>query len=194
MVLTGKRIFPLLILPLLIFSSCNLFEPGLSVLRGNYLYQQGLYQDALLLYLQGEDTGKYGGRIRYNMGNIYYALGEGPAALEIWTVIDGNDDPEVTFNTVFNQGVIYYQIGNYPEAYRSFRTALELSSGSLDAKRNLEMTIDRMEAEARTGDARTESPVPETTDDARRILQYIRRKEGSPWKTEQTDSASVNDW
>lgn len=194
MVLIRKWMFPLLLLQLIFFSSCNILEPGLSVLRGNYLYQQGSYQDALLLYLQGEDSGKYKGRIQYNMGNVYYALGEGPAALELWAVVDGNTDSEVIFNTVFNQGVIYYQMGNYPEAYRAFRTTLELSSGSLDAKRNLEMTIDRMEAEARTGETRTKSPVQETTDDARRILQYIRRKEGTPWKSEQGDSASVNDW
>lgn len=194
MVLIRKWIFPLLLLPLMLLSSCNILEPGLSVLRGNYLYQQGRYQDALLFYLHGEDSGKFEGRIQYNMGNVYYALGEGPAALELWTIIDGNTDLEVTYNTIFNQGVIYYQMGNYPEAYRSFRTALELRSGSLDAKRNLEMTIDRLEAEARSGETRSESPTLETTDDARRILQYIRRKEGNPWKSEQNNPASVNDW
>ena len=71
-----------------LLGSCKVLEPGFSVLRGNYFYQQGRYQDALLFYLKGEDTGKYSGRIAYNVGNVYYALGEGQAALQIWAEID----------------------------------------------------------------------------------------------------------
>ena len=51
-----------------------------------------------------------------------------------------------------------------------------------------------MEAEARNGETRTESSVPETSDDARRILQYIRRKEGSVWKSESAGTGDTNDW
>ena len=178
----------------LLLGSCTVLEPGLSVLRGNYFYQQGRYQDALLFYLKGEDTGKYSGRITYNVGNVYYALGEGQAALQIWAEIDGNRDSEVSFNTIFNTGVIYYQLGNYPEAYRAFRTALELDTSNLDAKKNLELTIDRLEVEARSGESRTENPAPETTEDARRILQYIKRKEGSLWKSKESGSDAENDW
>ena len=177
-----------------LLASCSILEPGFSVLRGNYFYQQGRYQDALLFYLKGEDTGKYSGRITYNVGNVYYALGEGHAALQIWGEINGNRDSEVSFNTIFNTGVIYYQLGDYPEAYRAFRTALELDTGNLDAKKNLELTIDRLEAEARSGESRTENPAPETTEDARRILQYIKRKEGSLWKSKESGSDAENDW
>ena len=90
--------------------------------------------------------------------------------------------------------MIYYQLGNYPEAYRAFRTALELDTGNLDAKKNLELTIDRLEAEARSGESRAENPAPETTEDARRILQYIKRKEGSLWKSKESGSNAENDW
>lgn len=191
MVLKRLRFLPLLLLGL---GSCNLLEPGLSVLRGNYLYQQGRYQDALLFYLEGEDTGKFANRIHYNIGNVYYALGEGPAALGVWNGIDEKQDPEVAFKRVFNTGVIYYQLGSYPEAYRAFRTALELDSGSLDAKKNLEMTIDRMEAEARTEESGSSRPAPEASDDARRILQYIKRKEGRIWRQQPGGSESAEDW
>ena len=178
----------------LFFLSCGLLEPGSSVLRGNYLYQQGRYQNALLLFLQGEETGKYDSRIRYNIGNVYYALGEGPAALEIWNGIDETRDPVVAFNTIFNRGVIFYQTSRYLEAYTAFRTALEMNPGNLDAKRNLELTIDRMEVEARSSESRSDSSVPEAGDDARRILQYIRRKEGNVWKNDSAPFSDVMDW
>jgi tetratricopeptide (TPR) repeat protein len=184
----------LLIGIMLLMNSCNALEPGLSVLKGNYLFQQGRYQDALLLYLKGKETEKFESRIHYNIGNVYYALGEGPAALDVWSGVEAAQDPEVSFDTVFNIGVIHYQLGNYPEAYNAFRTALELDSGNLDAKKNLELTIDRMEAEARSNEPKVEESVPETTDDARRILQYIKRKEGRIWKAESGEPASGNDW
>ncbi len=175
-------------------SSCTLLEPGASVLKGNYLYQQGRYQDALLSYLEGRDTEKFSGRIQYNIGNVYYALGEGEAALGIWDSIDENRDSEVAFNTIFNKGVLHYQMGRYPEAYRSFRTALEMVPGNLDAKRNLELTIDRLEVENPTEENRPDKPTAEAGDDARRILQYIKRKEGSLWKSETSEPADTNDW
>ena len=175
-------------------SSCSLLEPGTSVLKGNYLYQQGKYQDALLSYLVGRDTEKYSGRIQYNIGNVYYALGEGEAALGIWDSIDENSDREVAFNTIFNKGVLHYQMGRYSEAYRAFRTALEMIPGNLDAKRNLELTIDRLEVENPTEEDRPDSPSADAGDDARRILQYIKRKEGSLWKSNPSEPADTNDW
>ncbi len=194
MVLKKSGLIILTLIPVLFLSSCTLLEPGTSVLKGNYLFQQGSYQDALLSYFEGSETGKYTARIRYNIGNVYYALGEGEAALEIWNSIDENRDAEVAFNTIFNRGVIHYQMGRYADAYNAFRTALKMEPGNMDAKRNLELTIDRMEVDSPMEDNRPDKPVADAGDDARRILQYIKRKEGSLWKTESTGATEANDW
>lgn len=182
-----------LLLPFL-FLSCSLLEPGMSVLQGNYAYQQGKYQNALLHYLQEEDQGNHRERILYNIATIYYALGEGPSALELWQKSELSTDEDVHFASSFNSGVVLYQSGQFTQAYHAFRRALELNPGSLGAKKNLELTLERLEAESRTADSRDTSSTTEVSDDARRIMQYIKRKEGSRWKQQENVSESDQDW
>jgi tetratricopeptide (TPR) repeat protein len=177
-----------------LLGSCSLLEPGFSVLKGNYAYQQGNYQKALLHYLEEEKQGNHKERILFNIGTIYYALGEGLPALELWKLSDSTLDEEVLFAAGFNSGVVLYQSGRFLEAYYAFRRALELKPGSLESKKNLELVLERLEAESRTPDTRASSDAPEVTDDARRILQYIKRKEGSRWNTKESKSDSVQDW
>ncbi len=187
-----KKIF-FLVSPLF-FLSCSLLEPGLSVLKGNYAYQQGNYQNSLLAYLDRKDEGSHSERILYNIGAVYYALGEGPSALELWKVSAQSTDEEVLFASNFNSGVVLYQGGQFSDAYQAFRRSLELNPGSLEAKKNLELTLDRMEAESGGGDNRTSPSSREVSDDARRIMQYIKRKEGSQWKQQESAAQSEQDW
>lgn len=183
----------LIILPTF-FLSCSVLEPGMSVLQGNYAYQQGKYQNALLHYLHEEDQENHKERIIYNIATIYYALGEGSSALELWQKSELSTDEEVLFASSFNSGVVLYQSGEFTRAYHAFRSALELMPGSLEAKKNLELTIERLEAESRTTDSKSPSSATEMSDDARRIMQYIKRKEGSRWKQQENVSDSDQDW
>lgn len=183
-----------LILIAVVLSSCSILEPGYSILRGHYAYQQGDYQKALIHYLGEEEQGNHKERILFNIADVYYALGEGLPALELWQQIDSSSDEDVLYAAGFNSGVVLYQSGRFVEAYYAFRRALELKPGSLDAKKNLELTLERLEAENRTNDSRAPAATPEISDDARRILQYIKRKEGSRWKTEDSPSEAEQDW
>lgn len=177
------------------FLSCSLLEPEMSVLQGNYAYQQGNYQKALLHYLPKENQGNHKERILYNIATVYYALGEGPSALELWQRSELSMDKDVHYASSFNSGVVLYQSGQFTRAYRAFRLALELNPGSLAAKKNLELTLERLEAESRTADNKREPATDnEVSDDARRIMQYIKRKEGSRWKQQESSSDSDQDW
>lgn len=183
----------LLFMPFLLFS-CSLLEPGMSVLQGNYAYQQGNYQNALLHYLKEEDQGSHKERILYNIATIYYALGEGPSALELWQKSQLSSDEDVLFASRFNSGVVLYQSGQFNNAYHAFRHSLELKPGSLEAKKNLELTLERLEAESRASDNRGPSSEMDVSDDVRRIMQYIKRKEGSRWKQQENVSGTDQDW
>ncbi len=184
----------LLLISPLFFISCSLLEPGLSVLKGNYSYQQGNYQNSLLSYLDRKDEGSHSERILYNIGTVYYALGEGPSALDLWKDSALSTDEEVLFSSSFNSGVVYYQSGLFTEAYQSFRRSLELKPGSLEAKKNLELTLERLEAESGSGENRSSGSMQDVSDDARRIMQYIKRKEGSQWKQQESTPSSEQDW
>jgi Ca-activated chloride channel family protein len=183
-----------ILLGILSSGSCRLLEPGFSVLKGNYAYQQGDYQKALLHYLGDEDKGNHKERILFNIATVYYALGEGLPALELWELAGSTVDEEVLFAAGFNSGVVLYQSGRFLEAYNAFRRALELRPNSLESKKNLELVLERLEAESGSPDSRSASTTPDVSDDARRILQYIKRKEGSGWNPKESETDSEQDW
>ena len=188
-----KTLF-LVISAVFVSGSCSFFEPGSSILRGNYAYQKGDYQTALLHYLSREEESRIQQRILYNKATVYYALGEGLPALKLWQDIDDERDRELLFSATFNAGVVYYRSGQFVEAYHAFRRTLELNPASLDAKKNLELTLERLEAESRSPEKRPDESTAEVSDDARRILQYIKRKEGSRWKAQEEPSDVIQDW
>jgi tetratricopeptide (TPR) repeat protein len=174
------------ILALLFFaSSCSISSPHLSVLQGNHAFNQGNYQAATVHYLAHWGDGNYDPWIAYNLGNVYHFLGEFDVASEMWDAADDSGDADLRFSVAFNKGVMAYELGRYNRAFVLFRDALLIDSTSVAAKRNLELALRKMEAgegidgqdaeEGNTDDRRNLSG------DAVRILEYVRRKEGTRW-------------
>jgi tetratricopeptide (TPR) repeat protein len=193
-----KRFLKVLLLSVLavFFTSCNAMEPGLSVLVGNYSYQIGEFQQATINYVKGLESRKYKEWIYYNMGNVYFSLGEGGAALDVWANVDTASDSDLRHRLNFNKGVLYYQFGKYSEAYNMFKEALKADPSSLDAKINLELTLGKLAApsvENGAGSGSQSSSVnPAETE---RMLEYIKRKEGELWfSSEQETVYDQEDW
>ncbi len=187
----------------LLTTSCGESLPGWKILLGNYAYQQGSYQEAMLQYyraardrVETPEASSDAARLTYNLGNVYYSLGEGPAALEAWTSSEGSGDEELVFRSLFNRGVLSYQWGRYDEAYGSFRRALEMRPADRGAKINLELSLAKIGTPP--AEPAEEAVVGESTEDeeeALRLLEYIRRKEALEWRTPESDIAeSARDW
>ncbi len=180
----------------LLFTSCRGAEPSAAVLSGNLSYGRGLYQKAILHYLDAEDTAEVGKDvIFYNLANVYFALGEGDAALRAWSQAENaTDDTDLLFRIQFNRGVLYYQRGHYDEAYRAFREALLIRPSDFDAKVNLEESLSRVRATASTNSP-AESSGGEGDAENQRLLDYVRRKEADAWTSmEDAGDSDTRDW
>lgn len=193
-----KRFLKILLLcsTVLFFTSCNGMEPGLSVLVGNYSYQVGEFQQATVNYVKGLESRRYTEWIYYNMGNVYFSLGEGGAALDVWANVETTTDTVLRHKLNFNKGVLYYQLGKYSEAYSMFKKSLKADPSSIDAKINLELTLGKLAAPAvekngsRGGQIEIVNPA-----ETGRMLEYIKRKEGELWfSSEQEESFDQEDW
>ncbi|MFP4010518.1 MAG: tetratricopeptide repeat protein [Spirochaetaceae bacterium] len=172
-----------LLAALLLLSSCGT-ETHLRVLRANYAFGQGRFQNATVDYLRAFETGEYGRWIAYNLGNVYYALGEVQAALGMWERAGDSDEADILFGVAFNKGVYYYERGRYRDAYTQFQRALEIDPGNVDAKVNLELALRKI----RAGEQVVRGEPPEDGGEAEgnsaqtvRILEYVRRKEENRW-------------
>ena len=179
-----------------LFFSCGGIETHVEVLKGNYAFTRGEYQEANIAYLRVLQKNIHTGYISYNLGNVYHALGEPEAAREEWVRSLDTGDNRVLFRVLFNQGVLSYELGLYEEAYVSFRKALVLDPGDIGAKVNLEYCLQKINRQgSRQASQSTQSGTGKTTpgDDVERVLEYIRHRES--WETpEPEEPAKELDW
>ena len=195
----------ILFLAALAVAACGGHGSVTEVLRGNLAYSRGDYQKALVHYMVAVEDAPSDAWTRFNIGNVYYALGEHEAALEVWhdarRAVEevenaGASQLSLIYATSYNRGVLLYQQGQYESAYEELRYALSVNSRSSDAKANLELALSKLQAanavasgnEASPGEAGGVSPTPpdDPGDDGPgeqtlRILEYVRRKETQQW-------------
>ncbi len=198
-----------LMVPMIV--GCNAYGPHIQTLRGNYAFSSGDYQPAIVDYLRAQEDGMFEGWIAFNLGNVYFFLGESPAALDRWDAARDTGDRDIMFRSAFNHGVFFFEQGRYREAFHQFRNALELSPGDVSARHNMEMTVVRLLADSdlsQRSDERTSSPPHDSSSDqspgdsaldqgtANRMLDYMRRREEQRWRAniEQAPDPEVEDW
>lgn len=184
---------------ILINSSCSNSKVYIDVIEGNYAFSRGEYQEANLAYLKVKGQEPFSEYISYNLGNVYYALGEIDSALVEWGSINGKSKTEINIRALFNTGVLLYELSRYEESYRIFRSILELDPYHINAKINLEYCIQKMNftTENRSGIRSTGSEELEKTDDVSRVLDFVRRRETNIWKSStqsESDSENLKDW
>ncbi|OHD11844.1 MAG: hypothetical protein A2Z96_05170 [Spirochaetes bacterium GWB1_48_6] len=174
----------ILILGALLFCSCSDVQDGVQVILGNYSFQQGEFQKASLQYFSVLKTGRHEAWVMYNLGNVFYALGESAAALEVWDGITGETYEDLQFRLAFNRAHLYYQRGLYQEAYLQFKKALKIKPRNLETKRNLELTLLKIQALSSslsppkdTGRSTLNSGSGST------MLEYVKQIESTRWKS-----------
>ena len=177
-----------------LLAGCDAAGVYRDVIQGNYHYGRGNYQQAIVSYLRALESGKHTAWVEYNLGNAYYSLGETQGALAMWEKAGLTQDPALRFHIAYNTGCLYYELGKYREAYGEFRYALRLEPSAVDAKINLELSLRKMASGGEPPPAaKSKSHGP--GDDGGRILDYIKRKEGTKWTaSESIDDASDEDW
>jgi tetratricopeptide (TPR) repeat protein len=180
--------------------------PHVDVAAGNQQFQKGEFQKAIVAYsevLQNEASAEYHEWVVYNLGNVFFALGEYESAGLEWKKSGDIQSSRLEFNLVFNRGVLQYRLGEYAEAYTLFKRALEIEPESTAAKINLEYVLEKLEADedgengTDSGSTKGDRGVADADKQAiDRILEYVRRKETGMWRSgEQQDSdPKVNDW
>ena len=187
----------ILIVSIVLLSSCRAMEPGMSVLVGNYSYQVGEFQQSTIHYVNGLEANRYKEWIYYNMGNVYFSLGEGGAAVEVWENVESTTDPDLRYRLNFNKGILFYQMGKYRESYLMFKESLKANPSSIDAKINLELALGKLAApdveNSNAGSGGSSNSInPAETE---RMLEYIKRKEGELWfSSEQETEYNQEDW
>lgn len=189
---------------LITVSSCAPYTSHARVARANYNVSRGEYQAAIVDYLRALESNEFEPWLAYNLANVYHYLGESGAAVDRWADAQNGDVPDLAFGAAFNAGVYLYEQGRYSSAFDQFRYALTIDPASVDAKRNLELALEKIAAESEIGEeggtptssgekGRAEADEPGA---GARMLDYVRRKEEQRWRaaSETEPGARVRDW
>jgi Ca-activated chloride channel family protein len=181
--------FPLALpLALLIISlaSCARIPGKLRIIEGGFHHAGGRYLQAIEAYrraLAYPDAAPYA---EYGLGVIYLSMNEDEeaaarfeAALALAAALPPAGHRELLRRAHYNTGVIRFQRGDYNAAAASFRRALEADGGSVDAKRNLELSL--LSRDRPAPSAASPISAPENSGSSGILFDYIRRKERDKW-------------
>jgi Ca-activated chloride channel family protein len=154
-------------------------------LEANFLFSRGRYEEALVPYfkaLDHEDAAPYA---EYGIGLIFHSLEEGMQALlrysnskKLLERFTNNEHRELRYRNHYNSGIVLFEEGEYQLAAASFREALRTDPRSMDAKRNLELTLISITTET------TADNSSGRMQEQREILfDYLRFEEQQQWRS-----------
>ncbi|MCD6122275.1 MAG: tetratricopeptide repeat protein [Spirochaetales bacterium] len=191
------RILFLVIASYIFLVSCSSPLPYLHLLAGNFYYYRGDYERATADYMKEINSGEKKGWILYNLGNVYFSLGELQAAIDKYKKVSPLESTELFFKAQYNLGVIYYQLADYERSYHYFIKALELKASDIDSKLNLEYSLQKLRSSV-SGEKnkKGEKKVTGLKDSALRLLDYIHSREEYIWESKkvQPSHGSIQDW
>ncbi len=158
----GFRLAPVARLILLAGLTLSLSAAGIGdVERGNRLFRQGRYAEAVEAYQSALSAGTNSPELRYNLGTAYLRLGRYDEAEENFRAALDAVDPSLRQRTYYNLGSRFLEAarsGNSGEAgallgaaVDAYQRALRLQPGDDQAKWNLELALREAESRSRNG-------------------------------------------
>lgn len=183
------------------FTGCS--KNTAQILQGTYAFEQKQYGTAVSCYLdvvkdsvQNHDE-KLLSYSLYDLGTAYAKLEEYEAALDKFSQISDSAPEAIKYAAAYNEGIILAKNGKYQEAQESFKKALAIDSSKIDAKINLEVSIQKAAAEKiqasqpqakSTPTENQDDPVPDMQE---AVFERIKEHDEGKWKnSEQSQSQS----
>ena len=189
-----------------LFSSCSsAFDESKSILQGTWNYHQKKYRQATADFLRAiEDSeSSQNGTLEcyalYNLAATYLMQNETEAATNRLAQLAPDAPDSVRFAAFYNLGIIAHRKGDYAAAADYFKKSLLINSANMNAKINLELSLQqREEARARSGEQQllpiSENEKARTVEDA--VFSVIQENDKKQWKSQEKTSTSdsANDY
>lgn len=182
----AKKTAGLIIFTSLIFTSCS---QSASILQGTYAFYKKQYRSAIAYFKaaleksDSQDQNK--DYILYNLGTAYSLIGEQEAALEEFSLISDKASDSVKYAAFYNAGIIANQKADYETAQNYFKEALKIDSTKINAKINLELSIQMAEAEVKQKEAEAIPASEEHSqlpDIEKGIYKHVKENDKKQWQ------------
>lgn len=187
----------------LFFTGCNNTS---QILQGAFYYQQKQYRNAVSKFLKVLENSKtendkitYSYTL-YNLGTTYLMLGETEAAMEKFSQIPEDAPSQIKYATYYNSGIISQKNANFEEAQNFFRKALEIDNSKLEAKINLEFSMQQLQEEKIKKNQTNTIPIHKDNSEIsnldKSLFKHIKENDQKQWKNSETSQSQnlANDY
>jgi len=145
-----------------------LFNPSITSAKSIYsyfkngkeLYDKRNYKEALKVFLEAQVENPEDIKLKYNISNTQYKLKNYNEAIEGYLdVANRSKDPSfkaLKERSYYNLGNCFYREGKLYEAAEYYKKALEIDPNDKDAKHNLELVMEKLKEQQRSGQKQTD--------------------------------------
>ena len=169
-----------------------------DVLKGSFAFAQKQYSKAVTFFHSASEKSKKKNDTQklayelYDLGTAYSLLGEDEAALEKFFLIEQDAPSAVQYGAYYNAGIIAHKNEDYEKAVEYFKKALEADSTRLEAKINLELSIQSVEVNVKHAQSNA-VPVSEDnkniSDMEKAVFERIKENDKKQWKNSETNQS-----
>ena len=170
-----------------------------DILKGAFAFSQKQYSQAVSYFNSANETANKSGNEQtmeyavYDLGTAYALLGEDDAAMEKYVLITEDAPSAIRYGAYYNAGIIAHKNEDYDHAIEYFKKALEADSTRLDAKINLELSIQSVEVNVK----HTQSNAVPATDDhttnnqdmEKAVFERIKENDQKQWKNSESSQS-----
>ena len=184
-----KKTLGMLVAVMTLFTSCS--SDTMEIVSGNASFMQQKFRHAVSCYLKVAERAKESGNnvslnyALYNLGTAYYMLGEDQAALDRYTQIKEDAPDSVKYYAYYNAGIIAHKNNQFQQAFDFFKKALEVDSTSIEAKINMELSLQQTEVNVQQAQSQTipasEEKIP-APDMEKAVFERIKENDQNQWK------------
>lgn len=185
---------------LLLFNSCSShFDGAKTILESTWSWYGRKYNRAIAGYLQVLlDSKDEGDKILedialYNLGSTYLVQNENEAANEKFYEISDSALERVKYSAFYNAGIISYNQGDYDLAVEYFRSALKIDGSKIDAKINLELSMQKSSKDANSNENEISPSSEQEKHDAMEdaVFRLIKENDAKQWENNETHENSL---
>lgn len=169
-----------LVLPLFLIGWIGSWSQAIK--RGNTHYESEAYDAALDAYRSAAENRPEDPISRYNLGTVLYQQKQFEKAADEFRRSLDAETPIYQAQSYYNLGNTQVQLSDIEGAIRSYKSALRLNPGDLDAKHNLELALEKLEQKSQ----QNQSEPGEENEDQQEQVQQGQNQD--PQDTEEKES------
>ena len=179
------------------FTGCS--DSTGDILKGTFAFAQNQYSKAVSYFNLASEKARQKGNEQvvlyalYDLGTAYSLLGEDEAAMEKYFQITQDAPDAIRYSAYYNAGIIAHKNEDYEHAVEYFKKALEIDSSRIDAKINLELSIQSVEVNVQHHQSNAVPASEDTTADnhdmEKAVFERIKENDQKQWKNSESSQA-----